>query len=414
MIKFTWTIALTVFVQCTLSVRVWCNVRVVVPGANSIHNAIAAAETGDTLKIKPGTYKEHDLVIQKKLTIVGEQFPIVDADNKFQAFIIGADGVVIRGIQVQNVGQSSMTDMSGIRIVNAKFVTVTGNRLINTTFAIYLQNASECVVASNFIRSDALNDVTGGNGVHAWKSNKLLIEGNDISGHRDGIYFEFVTDSKITGNVSHGNLRYGLHFMFSHGDIYSKNTFKENGAGVAVMYSHDVTMTNNVFLHNWGEASYGILLKEITDSKIDNNQFTKNTVGIHMEGTTRVEVERNLFADNGWALRVQASCTGSNFFDNNFLGNSFDVTTNGTLMLNHFRHNFWDKYDGYDLDKDGVGDVPYYPVTVYSVIAERIPTAMILYHSILTNVMDEVEKVLPTIIPDQLKDDHPAMKKIRL
>ncbi len=386
----------------------------VYPAPNSLHYAISNAHKGDTLVLQNGVYKEHDLVIQKKIVITGNGAAIIDAENKFQAFLIYSDSVAIQGLEIRNIGKAGMIDMAGIRIVNAKGVSINNNKLLNNNFAIYLQNASQCNILDNIIHSDFKDEVNGGNGIHAWKSDHLLIKGNTVSGHRDGIYFEFVTDSYITGNVSFSNARYGLHFMFSHDDTYSGNTFKDNGAGVAVMYSHGVIMLDNNFLQNWGEASYGLLLKEITDSKIEHNRFIKNTVGIHMEGTTRVDVLKNLFQDNGWALRVQASCSGSNFTGNNFIGNSFDVATNGTMMLNFFSHNYWDKYDGYDLDKNSIGDVPYYPVSVYSVISEKIPSAMILYHSFLTDIMDKVEKVLPTMIPDKLKDDNPVMKKLKL
>jgi nitrous oxidase accessory protein len=386
----------------------------VYPAANSIRNAVANAHAGDTLLVQKGTYNEHDIVIPKKLAIIGLGLPIIDASKKYQGIIITADSVLIQGLQVQNTGKVSVTDMAGIRIVNAKHVTVRNNKLINNTFGVYLQNASECSIVDNTIHSDFKEETNGGNGVHAWKSDHFLIKGNTISGHRDGIYFEFVTDSHIEDNTSYDNLRYGLHFMFSHDNTYTHNTFRDNGAGVAVMYSHGVTMYNNEFIHNWGDASYGLLLKEISDSKIEHNRFIKNTVGIHMEGTTRVNVKNNIFQDNGWALRVQASCSGSNFIENNFIGNSFDVATNGTMMLNVFSHNYWDKYDGFDLNKNNIGDVPYYPVSVYSVISEKIPSAMILYHSFLTDIMDKVEKVMPTMIPDKLKDDYPLMKRLRL
>jgi nitrous oxidase accessory protein len=180
------------------------------------------------------------------------------------------------------------------------------------------------------------------------------------------------------------------------------------------MYTKGVIMRGNTFYHNWGDASYGILLKDIADSKIEHNKFHKNTVGIFMEGSSRIHVAYNEFADNGWAMRIQASCDANVFEKNNFTGNSFDVATNGTLMLNTFKSNYWDKYDGYDLDKNGKGDVPYYPVSVYAVITEQIPTAMILYRSFLTNIMDQVERVIPSITPEQLKDDEPRIKKWKL
>jgi nitrous oxidase accessory protein len=202
--------------------------------------------------------------------------------------------------------------------------------------------------------------------------------------------------------------------MFSHNDTYTQNIFRNNGSGVAVMYSKGVVMFDNDFDHNWGDASYGLLLKEISDSRIEHNRFTKNTVGIHFEGTNRISIKHCLFQDNGCALHVQASCNGNVFEENNFLSNSFDVATNGTLSLNTFKMNYWDKYDGYDLNKDHIGDVPYYPVSVYSVITQKIPVSMILYRSFLTEIMDQVERIIPTIIPDQWKDSSPVMKKIVL
>ena len=384
------------------------------PAANSIHQAIEHAQGGDTLLLQQGFYKEHDILVNKKLTITGQGLPVIDGENKYQVFIIAADSVVVQGLQIQHIGKGSLIDMAGIKIINAKYITIRNNRFINNTYGIYLQNASRCYIVNNTIHSDTKGEINGGNGIHAWKCEGLGIKGNSISGHRDGIYFEFVTHSYIADNTSFENARYGLHFMFSHNDRYTQNTFMDNGAGVAVMYSKGVIMYNNAFNHNWGDASYGLLLKEITDSKIEHNRFTKNTVGIHMESTTRVDVRHNLFSENGWGVRVQASCSGSNFIENNFIGNSFDVTTNGTMMLNVFSHNYWDKYDGYDLDKNNVGDVCYYPVSVYSVITEKIPPAMILYHSLLTNIMEQVEKVMPSIIPDMLKDDQPLMKKLKL
>jgi nitrous oxidase accessory protein len=384
------------------------------PGYNVIHNAIAKAHSGDSVVILPGVYREHDITVQKRIVITGLSFPVIDGENKYQVFLIKCDSVTIKGLQIQNVGQASMTDMAGIKIINAKGVTIDHNRLLNTTFGVYLQNTAFCYISNNTIHCDSKEELNGGNGIHAWRSDHLSITGNTISGQRDGIYFEFVTESRIIANRSFGNARYGLHFMFSHHDTYTKNTFNDNGAGVAVMYSHGVIMHDNDFIHNWGDASYGLLLKEITDSRITHNRFIKNTIGLHMEGTTRVDVKQNLFQDNGWAARVQASCSGSNFIQNNFIGNSFDIATNGTMMLNNFNSNYWDKYDGYDLNKNKIGDVPYYPVSVYSVVTEKIPSAMILYHSLLTDIMDQVEKVLPTIIPDKLKDDHPLMKKIKL
>jgi nitrous oxidase accessory protein len=241
-----------------------------------------------------------------------------------------------------------------------------------------------------------------------------LIENNHITGHRDGIYFEFVTASHIKKNISEKNIRYGLHFMFSHNDHYIENTFRDNGAGVAVMYSKKVFMERNHFEENWGPSSYGILLKEITDGVVNNNTFLKNTVGIHMEGSSRMDIRKNIFKNNGWALKVQASCDDNTFQFNNFYGNSFDVATNGTMMLNKFLNNYWDKYDGYDINKDGIGDVPYHPVSMYAMIVEQNPNTLIVMRSFMVSLLDKAEKAIPSLTPENLVDNKPMIKPNKL
>jgi nitrous oxidase accessory protein len=161
--------------------------------------------------------------------------------------------------------------------------------------------------------------------------------------------------------------------MFSDNDAYISNVFKNNGSGVAVMYTHGVKMFNNFFEDNWGDAAYGILLKDISDSYIQGNHFVRNTVGIHMEGSSRIQLYKNQFLHNGWALKIQASCDDNVVAKNNFMGNTFDIGTNGTLVLNKFNGNYWDKYEGYDLNRDKKGDVPYHPVSLYSMIIENMP-----------------------------------------
>ena len=129
-----------------------------------------------------------------------------------------------------------------------------------------------------------------------------------MSGLRDGVYLEFVEESVVIGNNSHNNIRYGLHFMFSNHDNYYDNTFRENGAGVAVMFSKFIEMKRNHFVQNWGTASYGLLLKEIYDAEVEDNIFEENTVGIFLEGSTRINYTGNLFQQNGWAIKVSGGC----------------------------------------------------------------------------------------------------------
>lgn len=173
-------------------------------------------------------------------------------------------------------------------------------------------------------------------------------------------------------------------------------------------------MLNNHFEQNWGSSAYGILLKDITDSRIQHNTFFKNTIAIHMEGSSRIAIEKNIFKENGWGIKVQSSCDDNNFRFNNFYGNSFDLATNGSMMLNYFSNNYWDKYEGYDINKDGTGDIPYHPVSMYSMIVEQNPHSLLLMRSFTISLLDKAEKAIPGLTPANLVDNQPMMKPNKL
>lgn len=389
---------------------------VVGPGGQeqTLREAVRKASRGDTILVRKAVYKEGNIIVSKPLTLLGIDGPVLDGDHKHEILTISSRGVVVRGFQFANAGYSSMNDYAAVKIIDASKVLVDSNVFTNTFFAIHIANTTHSTVRRNKIRGTKKSEHLSGNGIHLWKCDQMLIENNFISGHRDGIYFEFVTASTIKGNVSEQNVRYGLHFMFSHSDTYLGNTFRNNGAGVAVMYSRDVRMERNHFDKNWGASAYGILLKDITDSHIEQNKFIGNTVGIHMEGSSRIIINKNEFRSNGWALKVQASCDDNQFNHNNFFANSFDVATNGTMTLNKFSGNYWDKYEGYDLNRDGRGDVPYHPVSMYAMIVEQNPTTLILMRSFMVSLLDRAEKAIPSLTPESLADASPMIKPNKL
>jgi nitrous oxidase accessory protein len=133
-------------------------------------------------------------------------------------------------------------------------------------------------------------------------------------------------------------------------------------------------------------------------------------VGIHLEGFCRRRFVGNVFSRNGYVVMLQGSCDVNTFKENNFSSNTFDLATNGTMVLNSISGNYWDRYQGYDLDHDGTGDVPYRPVSMYSMIVERIPSAVLLWRSFLVLLMDRAEEVIPVVTPENLKDNAPSMK----
>lgn len=270
---------------------------------STLKEGIAQAKDFDTIVVKKGTYKEHNVIVNKPLTIIGKNYPVIDGESQGEIITVISDHVTVDGLFIINVGNSYTSDYAAIRVKNSKNFLIQNLVLEKLFFGIYIEKSRDGKVFHNKIIGDAVEEYNSGNGIQLWYSKNIEIEHNFVQHVRDGIYLEFSDFCTIKNNVSSLNVRYGLHFMFSNDDVYQDNVFENNGAGVAVMFSKRIEMYNNIFKENWGTASYGLLLKEINDGEIEGNTFTNNTIGINVEGSNRINYKKNTFENNGCALK---------------------------------------------------------------------------------------------------------------
>ena len=248
--RYLYSLFMWVLLVCFLSEQ--ASAHVIKVGSKhtykTIKKALLVAQPNDTVIVFEGVYQEGNIVINKPIVFMGINQPVLDGQSKFEILSVKANGVTINGFTIKNSGYATLDDPGGIKVYDSEHITIENNILDNNFFGIYIQYGKHCIIKNNRIKAYGIEEQQIGNGIHCWKSDSLLIIGNNISGHRDGIYFEFVTGSVIWRNVSYQNIRYGLHFMFSNNDAYISNTFKNNGAGVAVMFTHKVKMINNILI----------------------------------------------------------------------------------------------------------------------------------------------------------------------
>lgn len=381
----------------------------------TIKQAVAASQSGDSILVESGVYKEGNISIEKPLSLIGIGRPVLDGELKYEILSFHASNIVLKGFKIINSGQDEIKNIGAVRLYDSHFSTIANNIFENNYFGIYIQRGYKCLIENNRITSSRSKSQEGiGDGIHAWVSEEIWIKNNYIEGHKDGIYLEKVINSYIYRNFSKRNLRYGLHFMSSNDCVYVNNTFDNNNAGVAVMYSNNVGMVGNSFINNWGDANYGLLLKDISFSKIKHNRFSNNTIAIFMDGATKVDFFKNTLENNGWAMKINSNCMENKVINNNFINNTFDVGTSGSMTMNDFKKNYWDKYEGYDLDKDKIGDVPFHPLSLYAVLVENNPAIMLLFKTFFVDLLDKTEKIIPSLTPENFVDSEPLMKKVIL
>ncbi|NQV52210.1 MAG: nitrous oxide reductase family maturation protein NosD [Flavobacteriales bacterium] len=381
----------------------------------SLASAVEASIDGDSILVHSGTYIVQELIIEKAITILGEGTAVLDGDGKTILYV-HHDNVQLLDLTFQHVATNYVEDRASVKCNNSDNLLLRRLRVRSSFFGLLLEKCNDGIVEDCDILGDATSESylesANGNAIHLWYCKRMTIRRNTVRKHRDGIYFEFVENTDIRDNRSVENMRYGLHFMFSHENIYTNNTFEKNGAGVAVMYSDHVTMAGNRFLDNWGTSAYGLLLKDITDSHLEGNTFRNNTIAISADNSSRITMRNNRFEKNGYALRIMGNCTDNVIVANDFIANSFDVTTNSSTNYNAFDGNYWEEYTGYDLDRNGIGDVPFRPVKLFTYIIAQSPASIILMRSTFIDLLNLAEKVTPVLTPETLVDQTPVMHLI--
>jgi nitrous oxidase accessory protein len=376
----------------------------------SLAEGVRLVRTGGVVIVEEGSYREPPVLIDRAVSIVGRGTAVLHAQSGRGILLVRSNDVTIRGLQLRGVEPSETEDRAAIRVAGANNCLIERNVFDDNFFGVFLAEVDGCRVRSNQLRGRGGSEAMSGNGIHVWSSGNVSIEQNGITNHRDGIYLEFAAVSRIRGNHVEGNRRYGLHFMFSDDSHFEDNVFRRNQAGVAVMYTRRVLMQGNRFEANWGSGAYGLLLKEITDAEVRGNLFERNTTALLADGATRLITAGNRFIGNGWALRLLASSTNARIEQNDFIGNSFDVATNSRQTYSTFSGNYWDSYRGYDLNRDGTGDVPHRPVRLFSQLVERFEPVLMLQRSFLVGLLDAAERAIPSITPDQMVDATPRMR----
>ena len=381
------------------------------PGPGTpIADAVASARPYDTLVVRRGRYREATVLVDKPLTLRGEPGAVVDGEGRRALVIVRASHVTIEGLTFTHTGVSGIDDRAAVRFADVTDCRFIGNRVERAFFGVYLARVTRCAVYDNVIRGTAGGEMDAGNGIHLWYARDVHLARNTIEGHRDGIYFEFSRGGIAEQNVSRENGRYGLHFMFSDSCRYLRNRFERNKAGIAVMYTNHVEISDNLFADSRGSASYGLLLKSISDSRIERNTFRSNSIGLHLEDANRNQITGNRMERNGWALRLMASADDNTVAGNDFIGNAFDVVAVGDRNTTRMHDNYWDVYRGYDLNRDGTGDVPHHPVRLFALIVENNPPALVLLRSFLLDLLDLAERVLPVLTPASVIDTAPAIR----
>jgi len=304
-------------------------------------------------------------------------------------------------------------------VLKATGVTVHGVRLYDVLYGVYAERADGlCVEHCELVgRVRPLDESGEGNGVHLWYCSDVVVCDNDISRFVDAVYLSFVTRMDAARNRLHDNGRYGLHTMYCQQNRFVDNEVTRDVAGCALMFSNRLEIARNHIERNRGPRTYGLLLRDCSDGRFEGNHLIENTVAIFMDGSNRNHIEGNLIQDNGWGIVLFSSSAGNVFAGNDFIHNDYPVALDMRRTDNHFddgRHgNYWSEAAAFDLDGDGVGDVPFGPVTAFAFVSKQYPDLAVLAKSPAVASLAVAERVFPSLRPSEAVDRFPRVRPSR-
>ena len=379
----------------------------------SFQALIDAAEANSTLIPPPGTYAG-PVILEKPLTIDGQGKVTIDAGGTGTVLLLDTDGAVIKNMHLTNSGNSHNDIDSGVQ-VRGNFNVVKDNTIDNCLFGVDLQQSENNIVRRNHISSKDVELGVRGDAVRLWYSFNNKITDNVITNSRDTVVW-YSKDNIIARNTTSGG-RYALHFMYSQYNHVEGNRYFDNSVGIFLMYSDGVVVKNNHVSRAVGSTGTGIGFKETSDVVIEGNEVLYNAVGLYLDvspyqpDTTNL-YKNNLIAFNGIGVRFHNDWTGSILETNQFKGNLSQVVVEGggSAARNVWEGNYWDDYEGFDRDRNRIGDTPYELYAYADRIWMDVPPAQFFKGSPILEVLNFLEQLAPFSEPKMiLRDRKPMM-----
>ncbi len=360
----------------------------------------------------PGHYSG-SVVIDKPISIDGSGKVTLDAGGKGSVIVVKSDGVTLQGLRLINSGESHNDIDAGVQ-VRGNFNVIKDNIIENSLFGIDLQQSDHNIVRRNQISSRDLPLGQRGDAVRLWYSFHNKITDNDIRDSRDTVVW-YSANNVIARNTARDS-RYSLHFMYSRYNLVEENRYFNNTVGIFLMYSDEVIIRSNKIAHAAGPTGVGIGFKETSGVRVSNNEILYCATGLYIDvspfqpDTTNL-FEGNLIAYNGTGIRFLNDWTGNELIDNRFADNLSQVVVSGgnTANRNLWRGNYWSDYQGFDEDRDHVGDSPYELYAYADRLWKDVPYAQFFKGSPVLEVLDFLERLAPFSEPDLLvRDMTPA------
>ena len=339
---------------------------------HTIQAAIDDSDTkdGHTVRVDAGIYYEQ-VILSKQLSLIGTDFPEVNARDSGSAIKVIMDGCLVDGFGVTGSGHAAgisvesdnnfirnitaSNNHDGIYLDSSSNNTLTNNTMSGNTynFGVYGRNLTHYI--HNIDTTNLVDEKT----VYYWVDrenqqvpndagfvgiinctniavNDLILSNNDY-----GVLLAFSKNSRIE-NVTVSSNDDGIYLFSSSNNLITNNIASNSrGSGIYLSSSSNNSITNNIASNNWGG---GIYLSSSSNSTIMNNIVSNNAGGIRLFYSSSNTLTGNA-ANSNYEYGVLVEYSSNNTIVNNsasnneWFGNCLFYSCNNTLTNNNASNN---------------------------------------------------------------------------
>ena len=323
--------------------------------------------------------------------------------------------MILKNLTITGSGKRMDKLDSAISIKKAEKCEINSCKILDSLYGIDMMMLSDSVISNNYITSKKLPITFRGDALKLYYSHNNLFENNTIESSRD------VTLNYSNSNIFRANKflknRFSTHISRSDNNSFSKNIYKYNSVSIMLMGAKDTKVINNTIQSSNGAAGIGVVINGVSNFRFEKNRVSFNAKALYIDGQEKAKgmkryINYNEISYNGEAIHFHASIKDNTITHNKIFGNIDDIVKDIEGEFgdsNKVEFNYWDRYAGFDRDKDNLGDTPHKVYQYADQLWHYNNKVKFFYGSPIMSLLNFLSNLAPFVEPNLIMLDSKPM-----